>query len=167
MKLFLVGLPGSGKSTLGKQLAERLSSPFIDLDDAIESQARQPIREIFAQEGEAHFRQLERQTLQSIIKQHSSFVMATGGGAPCFSNNMAIMNQAGTTLFVDTPVATIAARMLQEGIAVRPLLQQLDPDNFEQAYLDRFAYRLPYYQQASIRVSPEDTLNTLLERIKS
>ncbi|MEQ9442481.1 MAG: shikimate kinase [Cyclobacteriaceae bacterium] len=167
MKLFLVGLPGSGKSTLGKQLAQSLSLPFIDLDEAIEEQTRQPIRDTFAQRGEAFFRQLEQQTLQSIIHQQPSFVMATGGGAPCFSDNMDIMNQAGTTLFVDTPVSIIAERMLREGIAVRPLLQQLDANNFEQAYLEKFAYRLPHYQQAVITVSPKDALHALVAKLKS
>ncbi|MEM8967400.1 MAG: shikimate kinase, partial [Bacteroidota bacterium] len=108
LKLFLVGLPGSGKSTLGKQLAEKLDLPFIDLDDIIEAEARQPIRKIFARQGEDYFRRLEQKTLLDTISQNSDFVMATGGGATCFFDNMQKMNDAGTTIFVDTPITEIA-----------------------------------------------------------
>jgi shikimate kinase len=167
MKLFLVGLPGSGKSTLGKLLAQRLSLPFIDLDEAIEQREQQPIRDIFPKKGEAYFRTLEQQTLLKIIDQQPSFVMATGGGAPCYTNNMELMNQVGITLFVDTPVSTIADRMRKDGITVRPLLQQLDTGNFEQAYREKFAYRLKYYRQAAIITTPEEALDSLLTRIKN
>ena len=82
MKLFLVGLPGSGKSTFGKQLAKRLDLLFIDLDDVIEAKAQQPIREIFAQQGADYFREVEREALLNTISKNSDFVMATVGGAP-------------------------------------------------------------------------------------
>ena len=167
MKLFLVGLPGSGKSTLGKQLAEHLNLPFIDMDEVIETQAQQPIRDIFAHQGESYFRSLERQTLIALIDKYSSFVIATGGGAPCFLNNMELMNQEGKTLFVDTPIPVIAKRMLQQGIEERPLLQQLKTEDFERAYQEKFAHRLPYYQQALFTVNPEDELSMLLEQLKS
>ena len=167
MKLFLVGLPGSGKSTLGKQLAKRLDLLFIDLDDVIEAKAQQPIREIFAQQGEDYFREVEREALLNTISKNSDFVMATGGGAPCFFDNMLQMSQAGTTIFVDTPVATIAERMKKEGVSVRPLLHELDPDNFAEAFYQKFAHRLPYYRQAKITVTSEERLDTILAQLKS
>ncbi len=166
-KLFLVGLPGSGKSTLGKLLAKQLDLPFIDLDDVIEASAQQPIRKIFAQQGEEYFRELERETLLKTINQRDTFVMATGGGAPCFFDNMRQMNQAGTTIFVDTPTEIIAERMKKEGVAVRPLLHELDTDNFADAYYQKFAYRLPYYRQAKVTVTSEDSLNSILDQLKS
>ncbi|WKN41727.1 shikimate kinase [Tunicatimonas pelagia] len=167
MKLFLIGLPGSGKSTLGKQLAEQLELPFIDLDDAIEAEAKQPIREIFAQQGEDYFRSLEQKTLVDTISQKSDFVMATGGGAPCFFDNMYHMNQAGTTIFMDIPVEVITERMEKEGVAVRPLLHELDTDNFANAYYHKFAHRLPYYRQAKLIVTAEDDLDSILDQLKS
>ncbi|MEM6841106.1 MAG: shikimate kinase [Bacteroidota bacterium] len=167
MKLFLVGLPGSGKSTLGKQLAGQIELPFIDLDDVIEAAAQQPIREIFAQQGEDYFRRLEQKSLLDTIAQNLEFVMATGGGAPCFFDNMQKMNQAGTTIFVDTPVVIITERMKKEGVAVRPLLHELNTDNFAEAFYQKFAHRLPYYQQAKITVTSEDSLDTILVQLKS
>ena len=167
MKLFLVGLPGSGKSTLGKQLAEQLDLPFTDLDDIIEAQANQPIREVFAQYGEEYFRELEQRTLLETINQNNSFVIATGGGTPCFFDNMQQMNQAGTTIFVDTEVEIIAERMKKEGVAVRPLLHELDTDNFAEDYYRKFAHRLAYYRQAMITVTAEDSLESILDKVKS
>ena len=167
MKLFLVGLPGSGKSTLGKQLAKRLDLLFIDLDDVIEAKAQQPIREIFAQQGEDYFREVEREALLNTISKNSDFVMATGGGAPCFFDNMLQMSQAGTTIFVDTPVATIAERMKKEGVAVRPLLHELDTNNFAEAFHQKFVHRLPHYRQAKITVTSEEGLDAILAQLRS
>jgi len=166
-KLFLVGLPGSGKSTLGKQLAEQLGLPFIDLDDAIEAEVDQPIRNIFAQQGEDYFRELERKILLHTIAQNDTFVMATGGGAPCFFDNMQYMNQVGITIFADTPIEVIVKRMQQEGVAVRPLLHELDADNFADDYYQKFSYRLPYYRQAQVTVTPEDRLDYILSKLKN
>ncbi|MEM8969007.1 MAG: shikimate kinase, partial [Bacteroidota bacterium] len=153
--------------TLGKQLAEKLDLPFIDLDDIIEAEAGQPIRKIFAEQGEDYFRRLEQEALLDTISQNSDFVMATGGGAPCFFDNMQQMNHAGITVFVDTPVTTIAERMKKEGVSVRPLLHELDPDNFAEAFYQKFAHRLPYYRQAKITVTSEERLDTILAQLKS
>lgn len=152
MKLFLVGLPGSGKSTLGKDLAQRLRLPFLDLDAVIEQAAQQSIRAIFAQQGEETFRQHERDALQQTIKEHSTFVLATGGGAPCFFDNQEHMNQHGTTVFLDVPIATIVQRMQGQQITDRPLLQELDQERLVQEYTAKFEKRLPVYRQAHITI---------------
>ncbi|MEM9671612.1 MAG: shikimate kinase [Bacteroidota bacterium] len=166
MKVFLVGLPGSGKSTLGRQLAAKLSIQFVDLDEVIEAEEKQPIREIFAQKGEDYFRDLERKSLRKVISLESDFVLATGGGVPCFFDNMSQMNQAGTTVFVDTSVSVIVDRMKQEGVAVRPLLHELDSENFTEAFYQKFAHRIPHYQQAHISVTPSDNLDQLIDQLK-
>jgi len=166
MQVFLVGLPGSGKSTLGKQLAGKLKIQFFDLDDVIEAEAQQPIREIFAQKGEDYFRNLERKSLQKVISNESDFVLATGGGVSCFFDNMAQMNRAGTTVFLDTPVSVIANRMKQEGVAVRPLLHELDSENFAEAFHQKFMHRLPYYRQSHITVTPSYQLEQVVNQLK-
>ncbi len=168
MKLFIIGLPGSGKSTLGKELAPQLSLPFLDLDTIIEQTARQPIRTIFAQQGEEVFQQQERDTLQQTIAQHAAFVLATGGGAPCFFDNLARMNQSGTTIFLDVPVETIVQRMQGAQITDRPLLQELDQARLVQEYTAKFEKRLPIYRQAHITIdqntSSEDLIKLLSAR---
>ena len=95
MKIYLIGLPGCGKSTLGKQLSQKLNIPFIDLDAQIEKEERMLIKEIFKLRGESTFRKIESHLLKKISEENEQFVMATGGGAPVFFDNM----EAGRVLF--------------------------------------------------------------------
>ena len=161
MKIFLIGLPGSGKSTLGRKLAVALGLPFLDLDDAIEAAARQPIRDIFAQRGEEAFRRLEQQAFHQVIEQYDAFVLATGGGAPCFFDNMEYMNRQGTTVFLDVPIPVIVQRMQGAQITDRPLLRELDQNELVQEYTAKFEKRLPIYRQAPISIDQ----NTILEQL--
>ena len=147
---------------MGRKLAVALSLPFLDLDDAIEEGARQPIRTIFAQQGEEAFRNLEQQALHQVVEQHEAFVLATGGGAPCFFNNMQYMNQQSTTVFLDVPIATIVQRMQGTQITDRPLLQELDPNQLVQEYTAKFEKRLPIYRQAHITIDQNTTLEKLV-----
>lgn len=153
MKIFLVGMPGSGKTTLGKQVARLLDMQFIDLDTEIEHLARTTISEIFQQHGEVYFREMERDTLDKIIHEHESFVMATGGGAPCFHNNMKAMNEAGLSIFIDIPSHEIISRMSKKGMADRPLFQGMDAQNMVEAFDKKFSSRIPFYKQAKIEIS--------------
>ena len=162
MKLFIIGLPGSGKSTLGEKLANQLAIPFLDLDEVIEQSAGRPIREIFARQGEEVFRKLEQQSLRKVIDQNDTFVLATGGGAPCFFNNLAAMNQAGTTLFLDVPVPIIIQRMQGNQITDRPLLHELDQDRLVEEYTAKFEKRLPTYRQAHFTISQNMTTDEIL-----
>lgn len=122
MRIFLIGLPGSGKTTLGKKAAVYLQMPFFDLDEAIEYSAGKRVPEIFAEEGEAAFRKMESDTLQKLINDHTDFVMATGGGTPCFHDGIGIMNQAGITVFLDIPVYELEKRLQAQQKQNRPLL---------------------------------------------
>src|SRR5688572_4732227 len=121
MKLYLIGLLGSGKSVLGKELSNLLRIPFIDLDDVLEAQEGMKVSEIFSTKGEDQFRIMEAAALreQSIQKE---FVMATGGGTPCFHDNMSFINKTGTSVFLDTPVSEIVKRLKGEQRKIRPLL---------------------------------------------
>lgn len=120
-QVFLIGLPGAGKSTLGKQLADQLRLPFVDLDQEIESQTTQSIQELFSEKGEDYFRQLEATTLHQIIAERQAFVMATGGGAPCFFDNINAMKAAGRVVYIDTPMDVIKQRLQKD--TTRPLMQ--------------------------------------------
>ncbi|MBC6400689.1 MAG: shikimate kinase [Ekhidna sp.] len=120
-KVFLVGLPGAGKTTLGIQLADHLGIPFVDLDLEIEKHAKQSIRSIFSEKSEAYFRRLENRKLNDVIKELTTFVMATGGGTPCFFDNMKVMNAEGKTIFINTSIDKIKRRLQQD--TVRPLMQ--------------------------------------------
>src|SRR5690606_36323384 len=111
MKIFLVGMPGSGKTTLGKELASNLMVEFVDLDAEIEKAEQKSIAEIFSQQGEEQFRMVEARLLREWAARAGSFVMATGGCAPCFHLGMEILNQYGLSIFLDCPVATLVERV--------------------------------------------------------
>jgi len=111
---------GSGKTTVGKLLARSLSLEFIDLDAYIENKYRKTISALFAGKGEEEFRKIESQALHEVA-QFEDVVISTGGGAPCYLDNMALMNQAGTTVYIKADPEELAAR-LQVSKTVRPLI---------------------------------------------
>ena len=162
--LSLVGLPGSGKTTLGRQLAAYFNRPFLDLDLAIEARTGRSVREVFAEEGEAGFRTLEAAVLRGTLAAGGPpLVLATGGGTPCFHGNMALLNQAGITLWLDVPVATLAARLAPEEVAKRPLMAAAGGAG---AWLrETLTARKGFYGQARVRCSVACTLPAVIARL--
>ena len=120
-RIFLIGLPGAGKTTMGLDLAVDLGIQFVDLDQDIEKAAKLSVSEIFEEQGEAHFRQLEKLHLEKVIDESDSFVMATGGGTPCFFNNLDTMKQSGEVVYINTPIETIEDRLKKD--SSRPLMK--------------------------------------------
>ncbi|HMV09064.1 MAG TPA: shikimate kinase [Cyclobacteriaceae bacterium] len=166
MKLYLIGLPGSGKSTLGKKLAGELSIPFIDLDHAIEQESGKSVAAIFSEHGEEYFRSLEAVALRQQSKS-AEFVMACGGGTPCFHDNMPFMNASGRTVFLNVPVSEILKRfMLTREHSLRPLLNESDPEKLTGKLEDLLAKRLPFYTQAEITLSGLQSPAEILAELK-
>jgi shikimate kinase len=93
MKLFLIGLPGSGKSTLAKELSKKLKYPFTDTDELICKKEGSSIEEIFINKGENNFRKIESDILKELVRTNGNAIISTGGGTPCFFDNMEIINQ--------------------------------------------------------------------------
>lgn len=166
MKIFLIGLPGSGKTTIGKKLSEKLRLPFVDLDAEIEKREGKTVQEIFGEKKESHFRELESNVLSEFCQQEKDFVMATGGGAPCFSNNIALMNHSGKTIFLDPPTSEIALRLLKTNLSRRPLLDKLSPEQLKDKIEWLRSQRLSFYSQAAITVSGI-SIEELVERLRS
>lgn len=100
IRIFLTGYMGAGKTTLGKAFARELNVPFIDLDWYIEERFHKSIRELFVERGEASFRELERNMLHE-VSEFEDVIISTGGGTPCFFDNMDYMNGHGQTVFLD------------------------------------------------------------------
>nr|WP_277881492.1 shikimate kinase [Hymenobacter cyanobacteriorum] len=157
-------MPGAGKTTLGRQLAAHFNRPFLDLDHAIEARTGRGVREIFAEEGEAGFRAVEAETLRAALAAGGPpLVLATGGGTPCFHDNMALLNQAGITLWLDVPVETLAARMAPEEVAKRPLIAAAGG---AEAWLrETLTARKRFYAQARVRCSVACTLPAVVARL--
>ncbi len=163
MKIFLIGMPGSGKSTLGRQLATELNLPFVDLDFEIEMQEGKTIKEIFSQPGEAAFRLAESKALKHFSLLNKSFVLATGGGAPCFHEGINIINQVGVSVFLDVSIDELASRVEQN--TDRPLFHTLEKSELIDKLTSIRDSRLKCYQQATITVV-NPSLQKVLERIK-
>lgn len=154
-KIYLIGLPGSGKSTLGKKLALQTSYEFVDLDHYIAEQEQAPVSQIFKEKGEAYFRALETKALQQLADR-AKLIVATGGGTPCFNNNMGLMKQNGVTVFMDLPVELIEQRLNKAEIAVRPLFA--GNVSVAEKLQELAASRRKFYLQADI-ILPADECN--------
>lgn len=148
MKIFLIGMPGSGKTTLGRQLADHLRISFVDLDSEIEEAEGCAISEIFKAKGEEYFRMVEARLLRELAGTPRSFVMATGGGAPCFHKGMELINEYGLTVFLDCPVSQLIERVKKN--QERPLLVTDDEGELRRKLEALRKTRLSCYQQAKI-----------------
>ena len=149
MKIFLIGMPGAGKTTLGRALAAHYALPFLDLDAEIVVRAGQVIPAIFLEHGEAHFRQLEAEVLREISARPGPLVLATGGGTPCFYDNIKVLNSNGLTVWLDVPVPVLAARLAAGAEkASRPLLATAGPT--EKWLSETLSGRQQFYAQARL-----------------
>lgn len=147
MKYFLVGYMGSGKTHVGMNMAREMGITFIDLDAYITEREKRSITEIFAVKGEAYFRGLETYYLKQVCELYANFVMATGGGLPCFNGNMDYMNEQGHTLFVQADSDTITERLLRNR-KKRPLISKLKDEEVKDFVVKHLEERMPYYLQA-------------------
>lgn len=147
MKYFLVGYMACGKSFAGKVMAKRKGLPFIDLDAYIVKQEGKTISAIFAEKGETGFRELETHYLHLLSERKDDFVMATGGGVPCFNGNMDYMNTFGHTIFLRTDVDIITRRLIR-GKIWRPMVRELEDHEIHDFVCRHLEQRLPFYNQA-------------------
>lgn len=155
MKLFIIGYMASGKTTFGKALAEKLDTPFIDLDNYIEEKTSKTISEIFSEMGEEGFRRLEKEMLQNAVSEHEEAIVACGGGTPCFFDNMNFLNDNGITLFLETSIPVLIAR-LQEENETRPLMNGKTGEEIRQHVLTQLCERLPKYMEAKMTWHGDD-----------
>ena len=148
--LYLVGMMGSGKTSTGRPLAERLGYGFVDADAVIEQAAGCSIPEIFERDGEAGFRSLESQVLNAISQRHS-LVVATGGGVVTQPENWGVLH-SGIVIWLDVVPDQLMQRLKADS-TVRPLLQTADPEADLKALLNK---RQPLYAEADLTVVIND-----------
>ena len=150
--IFLIGMPSSGKSTLGRQLARSLGYQFIDMDDLIVNQEISTIPEIFKYKGEDYFRQVESKILKG-IKPNQKLLVATGGGVPCFFDNMDFIKANGTSIFLNVPPEDLLKRIQKSEGNNRPLIDKKKSNEVLLNELkERYENRLKFYERADIQV---------------
>lgn len=166
--IYLVGLAGSGKTTLGRQLSEKLNFKFIDLDEEIVRREGKSIPEIFASQGQGNFRIMEREALHEIAGVQDGFVMATGGGTPCFHFNMDTMNEHGVTIYLDVSPGDLALRVMDAGVENRPMFKSYDHQDLIQEIRAMKEVRLEFYNQAQIKIKDNQiTVEMVVSHLES
>ena len=165
-RIILIGFMGAGKTTIGRQLALTLGLQFYDLDWYIEMRYHKKVSEIFAEHGEAYFRDLEQRMLHEVA-EFENVVISCGGGTPCFGDNMDYMNRQGETVYLKLQPETLAMH-LNMGRTVRPLIAVKTGDELLQYIKEKLAEREPYYTQAkhTLDVSLMDNYEKIAITIK-
>jgi shikimate kinase len=146
--IFLIGFMGCGKTTLGRKMANRLGYPFMDLDHVLEARAGMTIAQYFAKFGEDAFRKLESEVLKK-TDYHQHMVVSTGGGLPCFFDNMEWMNAHGKSVYIKLSPKTLAMRLENEK-EERPLLREKHGDELVAFIAGKLIEREPFYTKATV-----------------
>jgi shikimate kinase len=161
-KLVLIGLPGSGKSTLGKKLSLKLQYPYYDLDKLIEQEIGCTIAQFFKDEGEDSFRSLESRILKGILEEEGGFILSTGGGAPCYHGNMEMINRHSTAIYIDVPTEVLVKRLIKNGGGERPMFFDMSEAEVAQKIADLKSARENFYTQAKIKLSGSNITTELI-----
>ncbi len=166
MKVYLMGFMGAGKTYWGEKLSHSLQLKLFDLDREIVKREKANIPAIFEQYGESHFRSLEHKYLK-ILSEEDDVVIACGGGTPCFSDNMSLMNQKGLTVWLNVPIEVMVSR-LKNNKCKRPLIAGKDEEQLYTFVQNKLKERTRFYKQAHLIVNPiQYTLESLTKKIQS
>ena len=161
--IYLVGFMGSGKSTVGKILAEKLNMKFVDIDKLIEEKEGMKIKDIFEQKGESYFRELERKQIEAIVNQEG-LVVSTGGGLGANLDNMNLMKKNGDVVWLDVSLNTVLDRLKND--QDRPLLKQ-PTEKIKQLFEERKnVYRLANIRINADKKTPSQIVEEILTKIK-
>ncbi len=165
--IYLVGMPSSGKSSLGKLLAEKINYNFLDLDAAIEQYVEMSVPNIFKNYGEEYFRKVETVVLTK-INPNLSLVIATGGGAPCFFDNMDFILANGLSIFLNVSPKELAERIQAGQTVHRPLIDlSINKPDLNAQMTQKLAKRMDFYQKANIQIDSDNiTVDDLLVNLK-
>ncbi len=150
-KIFLIGFMGSGKSTFGKKLAKELNTTFIDLDKVIEEKAKCSVADIFKYLGEDTFRAMESEALKS-FEHLEGFVMATGGGTPCYFSNIDYINDQGISIYIELDTKSIYNRLVNAK-NVRPTIKGKNQEELMKFIIETFQNRKAIYERATFKVN--------------
>ncbi|MDR2382439.1 MAG: AAA family ATPase [Prevotellaceae bacterium] len=167
--VILMGMPGSGKSSLGFVLSKLMRLPFVDTDYYIIKKEQKSVSDIFAKHGEDYFRELEKQILLEIVENEPS-VISTGGGMPCFFDNMDIMNEFAVTVYLEVTPEQLFEHLKND--KKRPLVKDKTNEELMDYINTSLMQRKPYYEKADITIrivnsTPVQLAIDLCEKIAS
>ncbi|MDR1543223.1 MAG: shikimate kinase [Prevotellaceae bacterium] len=162
-RVFLTGFMGCGKTTIGKKLAQKLGFYFIDTDKFIENRCQKSVFQIFEETGEMKFREIERKII-SELAEFENVVISTGGGLPCFFDNMEIMNNAGITIYINLTESKLFNH-LQKSKKKRALLKNISDNDLQDFIKKTLSEREKFYNQAKITVHSKEELFCKLTEI--
>jgi shikimate kinase len=165
--VFLMGMPGCGKSTFGSKLAKKLNFNFFDLDDFIEKKENKSIFSIFSDEGEIYFRKIETTYLNEIISQNLQAVISLGGGTPCFNNNLDNINKNGISIYFEAPLKLLSDRIIAAK-QIRPMFKGLNQEEVIQKLNDLIEKRKLFYELATFKINVlELNIELIINQLKS
>lgn len=160
-RIIIIGFMGCGKTTHGKRLAKNLNYRFIDLDQWIENRSELTVAEIFAQQGEEAFRDMETEAIKLLSKEEN-VVISTGGGAPCHNNNMELLQAVGQTIYLKLSPKALASRLTYSKTK-RPLLSGKRQEELVPLIEVMLSERIPFYENAAIIIDGLDGIDERLE----
>lgn len=152
-RIYLIGYMGAGKTTLGKKLAKVVDANFIDLDKFIECKYHKTVPDIFEEHGEEGFRLIEQSALLE-VSEIENVIISTGGGAPCFFDNMKVMNDSGLTIYIKATPEELASR-LRASKTVRPIVASKADDELIPFIAKHLTEREEFYNQAKVSFHTE------------
>lgn len=155
MNIFFVGYMGCGKSFFAKKLSKSLSQDLIDLDLLIEKKEKKSIADIFLSNGEDYFRKIENLELTSILKSNKKYIIAIGGGAPCFFKNIDLMNNFGITIYLKKD-PKLLYNLLVKSKEKRPVFERF---NSKDEFFNNFKYREQFYLKSKIVIKCDNISN--------
>ncbi len=166
MLIYLTGYMGSGKTTAGLKLAVKMGYAFADLDVMIENKFKVTISQFFAKYGEPVFRKVEREMLMDTFSYNNT-VIATGGGTPCYTDNMELINQYGVSVYIKVPEKALFQRLLNAK-KKRPLLLGKTDEEILEYIKQQMFIREPYYLKSCLTAEGIDIdINSLAENISN
>lgn len=172
MKIVLIGYMGSGKTTIGKKIADKLKFDFLDLDDYIIASEKMAIRDIFKEKGELYFRKKEHEYLNKVLTTARDLVLSTGGGTPCYGKNMeTILKNTSNAFYLRVSIKELTQRLSKEK-DYRPLIKNIPDDDLPEFVGKHLFERSFFYSKATYTImcdnkEPEDIVKEVEALITS
>ncbi len=157
---------GSGKTHWGKILSRHINLPYFDLDEVIVASEKKSVQQLFHDNGEEYFRVKEQEVLEALAEDHNDVIISTGGGTPCFFNNIDFMKQQGKVIWLNTAIDILVERLLKQKHS-RPLIKNISDADLKSFIVKKLQDRKMYYEQAHIMLHEESiTIESLLKSIQ-